>query len=138
MNFAVLMNMIIRCLLLSLLSYPTIAQDSLDFQNRFRLPILKSTGTMKIDGLADEPVWTLAPMASGFREKWPNDRDMAKRQTVVRATYDDTYLYFFVVAYDTSYYVAQTLKRDAGLYDSDAFSIALDPVNLRANGFLFQ
>jgi hypothetical protein len=132
------MRTIVHGLLACLLTVNTWAQDTLDFQSRFRLPIVKCNGPITIDGLPNEPVWTEAPVASGFREKWPNDRDMAKRQTLIRSAFDDTYLYFFIVAIDTSYYVAQTLKRDAGLYDSDAISIALDPVNLRTNGFLFS
>ena len=116
------MRMILCSLLLCLASVHAWAQDTLDFQSRFRLSIAKSNGPVSIDGLPNEPVWSEAPVASGFREKWPNDRDMAKRQTLIRSAFDDTYLYFFIVAYDTSYYVAQTLKRDAGLYDSDAIS----------------
>ena len=52
--------------------------------------------------------------------------------------YDQENLYIFVKAMDTNRYVIQTLKRDNGLYDSDAISIALDPVNQRTNGFLFS
>jgi hypothetical protein len=127
-------------ILLPLLHFSFIAsaQDSADFQQRFRLPLAKSTETIKIDGLDDDPVWNNAPMTGNFREKWPNDQAMAKRQTIIRAAYDDAHLYFFIIAFDTSYYVAQTLKRDNGLYDSDAISIAIDPVNLRTNGFLFS
>jgi hypothetical protein len=34
--------------------------------------------------------------------------------------------------------VVQTLKRDNSIYESDALSIAIDPVNQRTNGFLFS
>lgn len=132
------MKQLFRLIFLFQLSGEAVAQDSADFQQRFRLPLEKSTKTIKIDGLDDDPVWEKAFKAGNFREKWPNDQAMAKRQTIIRAAYDDANLYFFIVAFDTSYYVAQTLKRDNGLYDSDAISIAIDPVNLRTNGFLFS
>lgn len=132
------MKQLLRLIFLFMLSGIAAAQDSTDFQQRFRLPLVKSTKSINIDGIDDDPVWEKAPKTGNFREKWPNDQAMAKRQTIIRSAYDDAFLYFFIVAFDTSYYVAQTLKRDNGLYDSDAISIALDPVNLRTNGFLFS
>ena len=130
-----------RLLLLSicwLALVPALGQDGMAFQEQFRLNVDRSSERVRIDGVPDEPVWKSAAPATRFREKWPNDKDMAKRQTEVRAAFDDTYLYFFIVARDTNRYVAQTLKRDAGLYESDAVSIAIDPVNERTNGFLFS
>ncbi|NDC79298.1 MAG: hypothetical protein EBZ67_15735, partial [Chitinophagia bacterium] len=126
-------------LLLALLAHLSLeAQDGLGFQERFRLTVARARGEMRIDGLADEDAWRAAAPVGNFREKWPNDKEMAKRPTRVRACFDDQYLYFLVHASDTTPYIAQTLKRDNGLYDSDAFSIALDPVNERTNGFLFS
>lgn len=126
-------------LCLALLTNTTLeAQDGLGFQERFRLPVARTHVEMRINGIADEDAWRSAAPVGNFREKWPNDKEMAKRPTRVRACFDDQYLYFLVHASDTTPYIAQTLKRDNGLYDSDAFSIALDPVNERTNGFLFS
>jgi hypothetical protein len=113
-------------------------QDGLGFQQSNRLHIRRTSEKIRIDGEATENTWSLAETASDFWEKWPNDKERAKRKTEVKMAYDDLNIYLFVKAYDTSYYVIQTLKRDNGLYDSDAFSIALDPVNQRTNGFLFS
>jgi len=106
-------------------------QDGLGFQQSNRLHIRRTSEKIRIDGEATENTWSLAETASDFWEKWPNDKERAKRKTEVKMAYDDLNIYLFVKAYDTSYYVIQTLKRDNGLYDSDAFSIALDPVNQR-------
>ncbi|MCU0381713.1 MAG: carbohydrate binding family 9 domain-containing protein, partial [Chitinophagaceae bacterium] len=114
------------------------AQDGLGFQQSNRLAIHRTSEKIKIDGRADEMTWNSSQAATDFWEKWPNDKDRAKRRTEVRMTYDDQNIYIFVKAFDTSRYVIQTLKRDNGIYDSDAFSIALDPVNQRTNGFLFS
>ena len=124
--------------LASLLLQQTWGQDGLGFQKEFRLTVSRTSEKIRIDGVPDETVWAKASPVGRFREKWPNDKDLAKRQTEVRAAFDDTHLYFFVVAQDTNRYVAQTLKRDNGLYESDAVSIAIDPVNERTNGFLFS
>ncbi|MBM3442987.1 MAG: carbohydrate binding family 9 domain-containing protein [Bacteroidetes bacterium] len=124
----------------ALLPYMLAAQsaDGLGFQDRFRLSVARTPAKIRIDGIAGEQAWQAALPAGNFREKWPNDKQMAKRRTTVQACFDEEYLYFFIHASDTTPYIAQTLKRDNGLYDSDAFSIALDPVNERTNGFLFS
>lgn len=108
------------------------------FQQTNQLLIRRATDPIKIDGLALEATWQQANLASDFWEKWPNDKDPAKRRTEVRMAYDDQHIFLFVKAYDTNYYVIQTLKRDNGIYDSDAFSLAIDPVNQKTNGFLFS
>jgi hypothetical protein len=113
-------------------------KDPSDFQEQYRLHISKSSGPITIDGLLNEGIWNKLSAATDFWEKWPNDKDKAKRKTEVKITYDNLYLYIGVAAYDSNYYIIQTLKRDNGMYDSDAFSIAIDPVNQRTNGFLFS
>lgn len=77
-------------------------------------------------------------MATGFWQKWPIDTAYAHRQTEVRMTYDDKNIYIGVIAYDTSYHVIQTLRRDSRFFDNDAITIIMDPVNQRTNGFMFQ
>ena len=108
------------------------------FQEQFQLQIKKSSEPIKIDGMLDEKDWAEAGEAHDFFMKWPNDEGRPKRKTFVRVTYDNQFIYFGIKAMDTSFYVAQTLKRDQGIYDSDAVSIALDPVNQRTNGFIFS
>jgi len=124
--------------LLSFFSSLLHAQATLDFQQQNRIQIRRTNEKIRVDGKADEAVWKIADPVSDFWEKWPNDKDRAKRRTEVRMAYDDQNIYFMVIAYDTNKYVIQTLKRDNGIFDSDGFSIALDPVNQRTNGFLFS
>jgi len=108
------------------------------FQEQFQLQIKKLSGAIKVDGMLDEKDWAEAGEAHDFFMKWPNDEGRPKRKTFVKVTYDNQFIYFGIKAMDTSYYVAQTLKRDQGFFDSDAVSIALDPVNQRTNGFVFS
>jgi hypothetical protein len=116
----------------------SMAQDGMGFQETYKLGIVKANEKIKIDGIASESTWQTGEMATDFWEKWPNDKNKAKRRTEIRMAYDQDNLYIFVKAMDTNRYVIQTLKRDNGLYDSDAISIALDPVNQKTNGFLFS
>ena len=114
------------------------AQDGLKFQDQFKIDISKTSSPIKIDGLLDEQTWTNAKETENFWRKWPNDIGLPKRQTYVKMSYDDNFLYIAFKAIDTNYYVAQTLKRDQGFLMSDAVGIAIDPVNQRTNGFLFS
>ena len=115
-----------------------IAQDGMKFQDQYQVKIAKSTSHIKIDGILDEEGWLKADEAKDFHMKWPNDIGRPTRNTFVKITYDDHFIYFGIKALDTNYYIAQTLKRDQGIYESDAISIAIDPVNQRTNGFLFS
>ena len=114
------------------------AQDGLKFQDQFKIDISKASSPIKIDGLLDEETWTTAKETENFWRKWPNDIGLPRRQTYVKMSYDDNFLYIAFKAMDTNYYVAQTLKRDQGFLMSDAVAIAIDPVNQRTNGFLFS
>ncbi len=113
------------------------AQNGLNFQEQFKLNIKKATSSIKIDGQLDEETWSVAEQTSDFWKKWPNDEGRPVRQTYIKMSYDDQFLYIGIKAIDTNYYVAQTLKRDQEFFTSDAVGVAIDPVNQRTNGFLF-
>lgn len=125
-------------LLLLLFSFLSVSsQNNSDFQEKFKLNISKASSKIKIDGLLDEEMWKTAEQTSDFWKKWPNDNGRPVRQTYVKMSYDDQYLYIGIKAIDTNYYVVQSLKRDQGFFSSDAVAIAIDPVNQKTNGFLF-
>ena len=134
MKFKSLLHLLIFSISLNILH----AQDGLKFQDQFKMDILKASSPIKIDGLLDEETWTTAKETENFWRKWPNDIGLPRRQTYVKMSYDDNFLYIAFKAMDTNYYVAQTLKRDQGFLMSDAVAIAIDPVNQRTNGFLFS
>lgn len=113
------------------------AQDGTKFQDQFKLKIKKASSPLKIDGILDEETWKNAETSSDFFMKWPNDEGRPKRQTYVKMSYDNQFIYIGVKAMDTNYHVVQTLKRDQQFFNSDAIAIAIDPVNQRTNGFLF-
>jgi Domain of unknown function (DUF5916)/Carbohydrate family 9 binding domain-like len=125
-------------LLLLFLFLSGASQNILDFQEKFKLNISKANSKIKIDGLLDEAAWESAGQTSDFWKKWPNDVGRPVRQTYVKMSYDDQFLYIGIKAIDTNYYVVQSLKRDQGFFMSDAVTIAIDPVNQRTNGFLFS
>ena len=131
-------NRILIIFALFFFSTELIAQNGMQFQEQYQVHISKSSDIIKIDGLLDEAAWQNAGIAKDFFMKWPNDEGRPKRQTEVRFTHDEEFIYIGIKALDTNFYIAQTLKRDQGMYESDAVSIAIDPVNQRTNGFIFS
>lgn len=131
-------NRILIIFALFFFSTELIAQNGMQFQEQYQVHISKSSDIIKIDGILDEAAWQKAGIAKDFFMKWPNDEGRPKRQTEVRFTHDEEFIYIGIKALDTNFYIAQTLKRDQGMYESDAVSIAIDPVNQRTNGFIFS
>lgn len=90
-----------------------------------------------LDGLLDDQAWLDAAFASDFWQQYPVDHMKATPRTEVRLTYDADHLYIAAVCYDVQGYVVQTLKRDNGFFEGDAFGVIIDPMNSKGNGFLF-
>ncbi len=127
-------------LFLPLLPYPAFNQtlDRKEQQAAFQLQIAQVEGEIKVDGDLSETTWQTASVAKDFWLKWPRDGAPAPQQTEVRCAYDDRNLYIAVIAFDTTpNYVIQSLKRDVGYWDSDGFSVILDPANSAVNGYFF-
>jgi Domain of unknown function (DUF5916)/Carbohydrate family 9 binding domain-like len=107
------------------------------YQQKYQLHIKKTSEPIKIDGLLADEGWSGAAIADNFAAHWPQDNVPLKRRTEVKMALDERYLYVAATCYDTSYHIIQTLKRDASFFDSDGFSVVLDPQNSKTNGFIF-
>ena len=102
-----------------------------------------------VDGLLDEPAWSLADGASGFRQREPKEGAEASETTEVRVLYDDATLYVGVRALDREpqKVIARVLQRDrillAGLDNmarwagDDGVAVLLDPFHDHRNAFVF-
>jgi len=126
-------------LLLFIANNYSIAQNSTvnNFQQEYQIHIKKARGPIKLDGELDEKDWTDAETSSPFWRKYPSDNVLPKRQTEVRITYNDQFIYFGFIVHDSGTQVVQSLKRDGGHELNDAVGIVLDPINQRTNGFFF-
>jgi len=106
----------------------------------FRMGISKIDASIQIDGQLDEEAWNGASVTSEFLNKWPRDEGYAVNQTQAWVMYDDDYLYIGAINYQNKEdLVIATLKRDNPSYhwNSDGFSVVLDPYNQQTNGFIF-
>lgn len=131
------LSILIVTLILSCLSLTAQQGDSIDFHKQYQLHIKKTALPIKVDAELNEPGWLEAENSSEFFKKFPNDEGRPKRKTEVKITYDNEFMYFAFIAYDSNKHVIQSLKRDIGHDNNDGVAIILDPVNQRTNGFFF-
>lgn len=102
--------------------------------------IKKTAHKIKIDGEINEAVWEETKAASPFWQHYPLDTVRAIMPTILKMTYDDENIY--VSAWckeDNSSPIIQNLVRDdnANYWNSDAFSLAIDPLNSNSTGYFF-
>jgi hypothetical protein len=107
------------------------------YQQKYQLHVRKTQSPIKIDGLLNDDGWRGLTSTTNFVAHYPQDNVPLKRHTEVKVAFDDRFLYVAATCYDTSYHVIQTLKRDVGFWESDGFSVVLDPQNGKTNGFIF-
>ncbi len=127
-----------RLFLLCLLGLVTIIGYTQDTRDDYKLPLQKAKDKITLDGELLETDWQEAHVIDEFMNQWPTDSGKADAITEVRAIYDDDFLYISAICYDNGERVIQSLKRDNdGHWSSDGFTVALDPINERSNGFMF-
>jgi hypothetical protein len=104
------------------------------------LVVNRAAQVIKIDGVLDEAEWLKMEPATPFLNKWPLDSGYADAKTEVRMLFNDQFIFVSAINHQKrNDLVIQTLKRDQleAFWSSDGFSIVLDPINQKTNGFLF-
>jgi hypothetical protein len=66
-----------------------------------QMSAVRRTEPIVIDGKLDEPIWSTAPAATGFRQQEPQEGQPATQRTEVRIAYDDDALYIGARMYDS-------------------------------------
>ena len=76
---------------------------------------------------------------NNFTQKEPNEGARATEPTEIRVLYDDQYLYFGIVCFDSQpeKIVANEMRRDGELQDDDYFEIFIDASHDHRNAFYF-
>ncbi len=100
---------------------------------------VRVTDAIKIDGLLDEPAWSLAQPATDFLQQQPTEGAPASERTEVRVLFDDKNIYFAIRAFDSdaAHINARELVRDADFSNDDTVAIVLDTYHDRRNAFRF-
>ncbi len=103
----------------------------------------------RVDGLLDDPVWSQAEAAGGFRQREPREGALATETTEVRVLYDEQQLYVGVLARDhqPESIIARLLQRDSLMQTGDnggtrfpaddLVVLLFDPFHDKKSGFVF-
>lgn len=127
-----------RQLLLALFLFAHVITSAQDTRDTYQLPIFQANTPITLDGDLSDTGWQSAELINEFMNQWPSDSGKAEAKTEVRVTYDDNFLYIGATLYDNGSRIIQSLKRDNdGHWGSDGFTVAIDPINERSNGFMF-
>jgi len=100
---------------------------------------IKTDESIIIDGLLNELIWENAPEANTFIQFNPNRLDPEKIKTSVKILYDDNYIYFGFLCYDTEPDEIKpgTINIDGDLRASDSIYILIDTLAETRNYFYF-
>jgi hypothetical protein len=101
--------------------------------------IRKANGTIKLDGVLDEPEWLTADIATNFYMNSPVDTMAPQYQSEARVTFDQHFFYVSFVCYDNMERpnILQSLRRDFDFDLNDNIGVFIDPYNDLTNGFYF-
>src|SRR3989454_2761493 len=104
-----------------------------------RVQVVRVTDKIKIDGLLDEPAWSLAQPATDFLQQQPTEGEPASEKTEIRCLFDAKNIYFAIRAFDSepTKINARELVRDASFSNDDKVEILLDTFHDRRNAFRF-
>lgn len=103
-----------------------------------KLIIKKAKGTIKLDGILDEPDWLEADVAKDWYLNYPTDTALAPKQSEARLTFNEHFFYVsFVCHDDKSKDLINSLRRDFDYEKNDNIGMSIGPYNDRINGFFF-
>lgn len=107
-------------------------------RDEFRYTIRRSSEPIEVDGV-DNGAWSEISEIPYLMNHWPLDSGRSASETRVKVTYDDEYLYIIAICYDNGSRVVQSLRRDDddGHWNSDNFTLVIDPMNTKQSGFMF-
>ena len=133
--------MVISLALVLLLS-SSLPPEQIDYETAHlerRLRAVKISEKIAIDGNFDEPAWSLAPPATNFVQREPEEGADATEQTTVRVLYDDEMLYIAIYAKDSQHghVIISELKKDFNTDTGDSITIALDTFHDGRNAYEF-
>lgn len=132
------MKFIYFCFLILLFPVFSLAENNTIPRN---ISIQKTPDEIIIDGIISESAWSNASIINDFWQHYPIDSIPAKKQTHIRITYDNSFIYISAICFEKNkrHPIVQSLIRDAeaGFWLSDGFSVIIDPLGTGKTGYLF-
>ncbi len=118
-----------------------VAPDVLSKDERGRITLRATRGTITIDGNHDEEIYGRTAPIDHFVQQEPAEGAAATEKTLVWLFFDDENFYVAVRNFDSApeRLVANELRRDNfNTYNNDNISISIDPLYTRRSGVFFQ
>ena len=123
-------------LLITLVNLPIMAQKK---NAQYQYHLHKTSSTIKVDGVDDDPAWKESEVATDFFMVLPMDTSHARVRTEVRMSYDNEHIYMMATCYHLlpGPYMVESLRRDFAFGKNDNFLLFMDPFDDQTNGFSF-
>lgn len=118
------------------------APNPIDYETaRFerKLPAMRATSPIELDGRLDEIAWRIAPLAKGFIQNDPREGTPATFDTEVRLVYDEDALFIGAFARDDrpGDLIISELRKDFNTGNGDSFQVVIDTFKDERNGYQF-
>jgi Domain of unknown function (DUF5916) len=119
-----------------LVGAPGLSAEDFD---RPRLQVGALSGTLRVDGVLDEPAWAAAPAIEGLAMVEPRQGDLGTGRTVVKVVAGPRVIAFGIRCQDpdASGIVSFTKERDGDFEAEDHLVIVLDPFQDGRSGYVF-
>ncbi|MCU4177432.1 sugar-binding protein [Carboxylicivirga sp. N1Y90] len=104
------------------------------------IQITRGDNEFIIDGVINDDEWEHASYIDDFWQHWPVDTIPAIKRTEVKVSYDNEFIYVSAKCFDDKAQpIITSMKRDdeGGFWNSDGFSVTIDPGNNDTNGYFF-
>ncbi|HEX3384997.1 MAG TPA: carbohydrate binding family 9 domain-containing protein, partial [Mucilaginibacter sp.] len=101
---------------------------------------MKITGNIKVDGVLNEPEWSLIPGVTDFVQVDPYQGKPSKFATTIKILYNKKYLYAGIVCKDPAgkkAIMATDFARDFDITKHDLVELAFDTFNDQRNAIAF-
>ncbi|MDD3642226.1 MAG: carbohydrate binding family 9 domain-containing protein, partial [Candidatus Krumholzibacteria bacterium] len=106
---------------------PADASDDWTPVYRPKMTLTRSAGTIRIDGVLDDPGWRGAARAGNFSEHNPGDQTRPEVDTEVLVTFDDEHLYVAWICYDDPAEVRASFCERDNIFSDDYVILTIDP-----------
>ena len=113
------------------------AEGEYDHAAAPRARAVRQSGSISIDGVLDEAIWSEAPPVPEFVQTLPFEGAPVSERTVVRLAYDDDAIYVGATLDDGSPVTTRLARRDAALGDSDLFLVLFDSYHDHETAYRF-
>ena len=109
-------------------------------QSRPEVLAKRSDEPIKVNGELDEKIWETVNPITEFVQRLPLDGGEPSEKSEMRILYDDNYLYFGFIFFDSEpeKIRATILNRGGWIHRDDKLEIALDTYLDRRNAYLFE